>query len=282
MKSSKTKSKRSIRTNTTSEREHSATVPTVGNFSRAGIVATARILLRRTFRILRGCGLSASELHSLSNAALDAIELIPDAQPSRVTARQALMCSDLVLKWRRDSKFLNATGSPAQLSLNGRSPAFADLVVATLPGADISAVLTSMEELGVIRIAAGGKVELISESVVACSGRDGSKIASECVLEHICGFLGSVEFNVFDKPSRAKGRFERACYASVPKELAPVLQQLVSARGQAFVDVIDEWLSRRSLKSPSPVRKSGCVSEAPNESLLVGAGAYVFIRENLS
>jgi hypothetical protein len=131
-----------------------------------------------------------------------------------------------------------------------------------------------MKELGVIRLVGRTSVELVTESVVTCPGGYGAKIESEFVLEHICGFLGSVEFNVFDKPSRARGRFERACYASVAKELVPVIQQLVSSRGQEFVDVIDEWLSRRAIKRGDGV---------PNEdSLLVGAGAYLFIRENLA
>jgi hypothetical protein len=125
-----------------------------------------------------------------------------------------------------------------------------------------------MVELGVVRASDEKTIELISNSVVTCSGQDGLAVAGECVLEHICGFLGSVEFNVFDKPSRAKGRFERACYASVPKELVPVLQQLVSARGQDFVDVIDEWLTRRAAQQVSP-----------GQGVLVGAGAYLFVRE---
>jgi hypothetical protein len=49
----------------------------------------------------------------------------------------------------------------------------------------------------------------------------------------------------------------------------PVLQQLVNSRGQDFVDVIDEWLARRSVK-PSETA----------DTVLVGAGAYLFVREN--
>jgi len=128
-----------------------------------------------------------------------------------------------------------------------------------------------MIELGVVRVTEDKRLELISDSVVACSGQDGLAIASEFVLEHICGFLGSVEFNVFDKPSRAKGRFERACYASVPKDLVPVLQQLVNARGQDFVDVIDEWLARRAVEPDTQVERA-----------LVGAGAYVFVRDDIA
>lgn len=233
-----------------------------------GVTVSAHILLRRVFRILRGCGLSLSQLQSMSEQALREVQGIPDAHASRVTARQAFMCCDVVLKWRRDCKYLDQTGLPMQLSMNGASPSFIDLVKAAAPDADPSQLLAAMEELGVVRIAEDARAELISESVVACAGRDGSTIASECVLEHICGFLGSVEYNVFDKPSRARGRFERACYASVPLELVPVLEQLVSARGQDFVDVIDEWLARRAIKRP-----------VSDDSVLVGAGAYVFVRK---
>lgn len=236
-----------------------------------GIAQSARILLRRVFRILRGCGLTDAQLRAMATEAVDEIAQIPDSLPGRVTARQGLMCCDVVLNWRRDCRFLDSAGLPAQLSLQNYSPSFVELVDTTAPNADAKVLLATMEELGVVRIAENKKIELISDSVVACSGREGTSIASECVLEHICGFLGSVEFNVFDKPSRAKGRFERACYASVPKELVPILQQLVSARGQDFVDVIDEWLARRAVKTNN------------NEgSLLVGAGAYIFVRENIS
>ena len=245
---------------------------TIGNAPQApdnSISVSASILLRRVFRILRGCGISEDELRRMATLAVSEIECIPDTQPSRVTARQAMMCCDVVLKWRRDCNFLDTQGMPAQLSLNGPAKSFTELVNASAPGEDPSTLLATMGELGVVRITESKQIELISESVVACSGQEGTSIASECVLEHICGFLGSVEFNVFDKPSRAKGRFERACYASVPKELVPVLQQLVNARGQDFVDVIDEWLARRSIK----------LSDKDN-SVLVGAGAYVFVREN--
>jgi hypothetical protein len=241
-----------------------------GEKNASRILATAEVLLRRVFRILRGCGISEAELRKMAAAAVDEVEKIPDAQPGRVTARQAIMCCDVVLKWRRDCSFLDEQGAPAPLVLSGHRQAFDELVRVSAPDADANSLLATMEELGVVRITEDRKIELISDSIVACSGQEGSSIASEFVLEHICGFLGSVEFNVFDKPSRAQGRFERACYASVPRELVPVLQQLVNSRGQDFVDVIDEWLARRAIKTADR-----------GDTLLVGAGAYLFVRENI-
>lgn len=237
----------------------------------SGVVSeSAKILLRRVFRILRGCGIRLDTLRDMASDALLAVENVPDAHANRVTARQAFMCCDVVLKWRRDPRFLDANGLPASLSLNAQSPTFAELVEASAPGEDWQRLMDSMFELGVVRSTEDSKTELISDSVVACSGKDGSTVASECVLEHICGFLGSVEYNVFDKPSREKGRFERACYASVPKEIVPVLEKMISSRGQDFVDVIDEWLARRAIR---PCTESS--------SVLVGAGAYVFVRKNV-
>ena len=235
------------------------------------VLTSAQILLRRVFRILRGCGIRESELRLLANAAITDVVQIPDPQPSRVTARQAMMCCDMVLKWRRDCRFVDDSGLPSRLPIRGLQNSFESLARDSAPDASANTMLDTMLELGVVRLIDDNRVELVSESVVTCSGQEGAPIASECVLEHICGFLGSVEFNIFEKPSRANGRFERACYASVPRELVPILQQLVNARGQAFVDVIDEWLSRRSTK---PTEN--------NDTVLVGAGAYVFIRDHFA
>ena len=235
------------------------------------ITASAELILRRVFRILRGCGIPESELRAMATATITQVIQIPDAQPSRVTARQAMMCCDVILKWRRDCRFVDADGLPRQLPIDESDNSFTKLVGVCAPDAEVRQTLDTMVELGVVRITDDKYVELITESVVTCSGQEGASIAGECVLEHICGFLGSVEFNVFDKPSRAKGRFERACYASVPRNLVPILQQLVNSRGQDFVDVIDEWLSRRAVKSVEP-----------GDSLLVGAGAYVFVRDNFA
>ncbi|HEU0225929.1 MAG TPA: DUF6502 family protein [Steroidobacteraceae bacterium] len=231
---------------------------------------SAQLLLHRAFRIMRGCGVSASQLAAMSQRALDELQTLPEVSRGNITARQALTCCDVILKWRRDCHFLNSEGQPQSLVVDGHSPSFSELVELAARGSKPSELLEIMVQLGVVRIVDSSTVELISTSVVACPGKEASTIASESVLEHICGFLGSVEYNVFDKPSRAKGKFERACYAWVPRKYVPVLEQLVNNRGQDFVDVIDEWLSRRSAAVP-----------ATDDLVLVGAGAYVFVRERL-
>lgn len=235
------------------------------------VASSARTLFRRVIRILKGCGVSDLQLREILSDVMIESEAIQQPHVTSSTARQLITCSDVVLRWRRDSDFLNSDGLPEILSLGGRSPSFRELVQAVAPSDDADALLQMMKDLGTVRIEDRDSIELISESVVACSGRDGWMIASEPVLEHICGFLGSVEYNLFDKLSRSKGRFERACYASVPENLVPILEKLVNSRGQDFVDVIDEWLARRAIRPTNDAR-----------TVLVGAGAYVFVRENIT
>ena len=236
----------------------------------ANVEESARLLLRRIFRILHGCGIDSEKLRNINLTALEKAFEDPDSRPNFVTHRQVRVCSDVVLKWRRHPAFLNSEGLPARLFLDAKSPSFVELVETAAPGADWKELVASMIELGVVRVVANSRIDLLSESVVGCSGRDGSLVASEFVLEHISGFLGSVEYNVFEKPSREKGRFERACYALVPEDVVPVLENLISARGQDFVDVVDEWLARRASDATSKSR-----------SVLVGAGAYVFVRTDM-
>jgi hypothetical protein len=234
------------------------------------VVSSARTLIQRVVRILRCCGLSDSKIREIVEEAMPRLQSAQAGYVTAATAHHLITCSDLVLKWRRDSRFLTAEGLPCLLSLESNSPSFRDLVRVAAPQSDPIQLLETMKELGVVRTTESDGIELISESVVACSGRDGLSIASEPVLEHVCGFLGSVEYNLLDKPSRARGRFERACYASVPQKLVPILEKLVRSRGQDFVDVIDEWLARRAIRPTDDA-----------QTVLVGAGAYVFVRENV-
>lgn len=243
---------------------------TQSSLPEASILPSAQVLLRRAFRIMRGCGISASQLAAMSEQAINELQTLPDVPLSSISARQALACCDVVLKWRRDCRFLDGDGQPNALMIKGSSPSFFELAARAAPESNPSELLEIMVQLGVAKLVGASTVELISTSVVACPGKEATTIASESVLEHICGFLGSVEYNVFDKPSRAKGKFERACYAWVPRKYVPVLEQLVNSRGQDFVDVIDEWLSRRSEARTST-----------EDSVLVGAGAYVFVRDRL-
>lgn len=224
--------------------------------------------LTKTFvNILNSCGLSSEEVLKLTQDAADELGEGGAIQKVSSSAGEHLACTDVVFAWRHALRFLDDLGGPRRLARSGSGGSFDDLVHSAAPGHDSGAMLDYLVGLGAIRCLPDGSCELITESVLACSGTNGGKVASEVVLLHLQGFLGSVEYNLRSKIGNEAGKFERACYSRIPAELAPIFEKLVESRGQNFVDSVDEWLVRHRVEGASP---SG--------GALVGAGAYVFVR----
>lgn len=224
--------------------------------------------LARTFAsILSGCGFSSDEILQLMNNATEGLE--PGlATPSRGNSIEDHMaCTDIVFEWRHDPNFVDEHGEPKVLDRHGIGCSFDELVRAAAPGCDSTRLFDYLVELGVIECLSDGSCSLVTESVLACSGTDGGRIASEVVLLHVLGFLGSVEFNLRTKSGNSAGRFERACYSRIPANLSAVFEKLVETRGQHFVDSIDEWLVRHRTENPDLTK-----------TLVVGSGAYLFVR----
>lgn len=227
-----------------------------------------RIVIGRVIRILHACGLSSSELLGIAQSEIADLRG-PSVSQVLATTREILLCSNVLLRWRRDPQFISSEGLPLPLSVDNGPTSFSNLVRSVDPGVPFDMVLGKMRQLGAVRDTSPDMVEVLTDSILTCTGQDGHVVASESVLDHIGGYLGSVEHNLINKPERQLGRFERACYAVVPRGVVPVLERLIGAKGQDFVDSVDEWLSRRVA---SPNQQDGTV--------VVGAGAYVFIEND--
>lgn len=226
--------------------------------------------LARTFAcILNGCGFSSAEILSLMGSATEGLQAGLATPSLGSSVEDHLACTDIVFLWRHDPVFVDEHGEPKRLDRHGVGCSFDELVRKAAPGRDSDRLFAYLVGLGVIDSLSDGTCTLVTDSVLACSGTNGGRIASEVVLRHLLGFLGSVEFNLRTKAGNASGRFERACYSRIPANLAPVFEKLVEARGQNFVDSIDEWLVRHRTEDSKSTH-----------TLLVGAGAYVFLRSS--
>ncbi len=170
---------------------------------------------------------------------------------------------------RRFPEYLLGGGSPAPLPFHGQRRSFSHLVSETAPGLDANAAAAYLMQVGTVVRDIGNRMHLMADSVLVSTGRDLGTVAPIPLLAHLNSFLGSVEYNLFEREGSRNGRFERACYAHVPKDLVPVLERFVETRGQDFVDVVDEWLSRQPKRDTSA------------EMVTVGAGAYVFVQPHV-
>lgn len=228
--------------------------------------ASAASLIDRFVRILGACGLAPSQISAQIAVSVQQIAQLPASNAIPTLDGAHLKACQLVFAWRRDLRFLSPVGTPATLSLNGGIQSFDALVALVLPGHDAEKLLAYLLALRAVRID-GGCVELLVESLLTTTGCDGRVVVPGAVLAHLNNFLRSVEFNLLEKPSAEKGRFERACYVSVPADLVPIFERFMEERGQVFVDVVDEWLERHRAK----------IGVAGPRSV-VGAGAYMFVH----
>lgn len=227
---------------------------------------SAASLVERLVRILGACGVDGQ---FITEQVLRSLESTSDmARPRTIATSDGthLRACQVVFRWRRDKRFLGMDGLPALLHRGTHAPSFDALVSIVLPKDDPQALLEYMLGLEAVAIR-DGKIELLVESVLTCTGRAGSGLAAGAVLSHVNNFLRSVEFNLLEKPSTGKGRFERACYVSIPLKLVPVFERFVDSRGQDFVDVVDEWLERHRMSL-----------EPAGPRVTVGAGAYMFVH----
>jgi len=219
------------------------------------------------FAIFEGCNVDARLLIGRLTQLADAGGVVSRPSSLWASADLHLACTQVVFLWRRDRCFLDRDGNPMVLVLNGHEASFTRLCELAAPDKPADKLLEYLGSLGSVRLLEGGKVQLLTESVLACATQPERTVAPETVLMHLQGFLGAVGFNLLRSEGDPPARFDRACYGEIPTRLIPVFQRLVATRGQNFIDSIDEWLDRHR----SDAAGGG-------EATRVGAGAYMLMN----
>lgn len=173
-------------------------------------------------------------------------------------------CMEVMCLWRRDVRFMTSTGEPRGLPVSQGRPNFRDLCEAADVHTNPEELMELLEGFGAIK--RGPDDQLIACTPTFLLGpalAQGGVVASDGVLRQLSGFLRVLRHNLTTGPSASRARFERSCGVRVAVELVPVLENLVSERGQDFIDAVDEWLERqRGIQSRS------------GRYVVVGAGAY--------
>jgi hypothetical protein len=168
----------------------------------------------------------------------------------------ALMTPAAVLTaWNTDPRFSTPYGVALDLSLNSsdRQRTFADLVVASAPGADPESVLD--------QLLAAGCVEVHEQDFVRCTNR--AYIPAGVSIERITRMgsaLGSLAAtltrNLLEEPQAAY--VERAVQTDFPvsDEGRRVIREWLLADGTRFLETLDAWMtsSKAELNAPTGQR----------------------------
>jgi hypothetical protein len=213
--------------------------------------ATALLLPIAAF--LRSAGLDASSAErSFARAILRASK----DQPLRSLEKigRGTIYADIVSRWRRDSSFLDGTGTPRDISLSGRNGFFA-LVRKVEANVRPKPVLDVLCRYGNVRKLANGKYRLLSPLFSITSPR-------AFAFEPMASFLFDVT-STFDRiVRRSSGSREPRLFwrkvetTAVPQHLVREFMEFVSHRSLTFLEEIDDWLEAHAAKrSPHEVRR---------------------------
>jgi len=168
--------------------------------------------------------------------------------------------------WVRDRRFRNESGKPLDLSFEGDSVCFRDLVRTYSGDAPARAVLDELLRVGAAGRTPEGRIRLIERSYIPKTGEI-DKIGILGV--DAADLIGTIDHNILrpDAPF-----FQRkVSYDNLPSEALPGLRHLAAERAQELLEQLDRWLSERDRDFHPGVPGTG--------RMRAGVGIYYFQEE---
>ena len=227
-------------------------------------------VMRPVVRILRVSGFSEQEIRSVVARACKLYARSPARgiwldQTHGLGLDQARITElmNLLRAWSQDPEFVDQSGQPKRLSLEGAG-SFRALLRRAKCSLTSTRTLEQLQALGSVQLCdRGRRVRLLSDVLVPVKR---NRFAVAPMLNSLRWFEESLEHNLCDNPRRGEGRLHRwvICADLNPVRLVEV-ERYVRSNGQTLIESIDEKLSSCSLRS------------SKRRGITYGVGLYVFI-----
>jgi hypothetical protein len=208
-------------------------------------VVLAQSLLGQVARLLFEFGLSRQDV-------IDILTRVPERTSGRPRGKNGRnqiemgwwSYARILSLWHHDHQFVDITGRPAPLRLKGKMQSFESLVRQALPGAQPSAMLKKLTELGALRRTTSGAVLPANRHLVAHKRNYTTLLRA---LETIQALSSTMHRNIFARGSKAHTRslFERSAVSEkFDMRHLRRLNSIVKTQGQSMLELVDEWMSR--------------------------------------
>jgi len=170
----------------------------------------------------------------------------------------------VIAGWIKDQRFLDESGSPRPLSIEGTNSAFGDLVKAY--GGDVPprAVLDELVSVSAVRMKEDGEVELLTTAYLPTGDEPAMLSILGTDTAHL---IATIDHNIsHEDDSRFFQR--KVAYDNVPVEASEKFRHLSSEKAQQLLTSLDRWLARHDRDANPSVSGSGRKK--------VGLGIYYF------
>ena len=159
----------------------------------------------------------------------------------------------VVSGWVRDNRFLDSSGQPAVLPVEGNGVSFSELVRHFSGDMPVRAVLDELDRVGVIDHLPDGRIRLLSRAYIPVTGEvEKLGILGTDVRDLICTIDNNITREADQRLLQRK-----VSYDNLPAEILPELRQLSAQKGQVLLEELDSWLSQHDRDNNPSVSGTG-------------------------
>jgi hypothetical protein len=148
--------------------------------------------------------------------------------------------TQLLHAWHHDPRYVDSSGQPRDLEIEGAGASFADLVRRCAPNIPLVAMVKELRAAGAVVDAEGGRLRVLKRSYIPRELNDDLVRLWGSVL-HDVGT--TFEHNLF-RDETERPRFERrAISLRVDPRSLPEFCEFLEQEGQAFLERMDDWIN---------------------------------------
>jgi hypothetical protein len=181
----------------------------------------------------------------------------------REPARRQDRIARVLAGWFQDPAYLDATGRPLTLPLEGPAPSYESLVGRY--GGDVPPVtiLRELKRTNAVRVDDQGVAALRRNYRLDTADPDSVSRAGS-VLADIGGTVTHNLYRDADEPSRFEAR---ATNTQIPQSALPAYREMLTHEGQVFLEKVDAWLTRHEIDPATSGREAETATR-------LGVGVY--------
>jgi len=180
------------------------------------------------------------------------------------TAPQGFMSkpTQLLHAWFHDPQYLDSSGKPKDLEIEGAEGSFAELVRQHAPGIPLVAMIKELRAAGAIADIDGQRLRALKRSYVP---RELNENLVRLWGSELHDLGTTLEHNLSHEESELPRFDRRAISLRVDPKALPAFREMLEREAQAFLERVDEWIGAHEL--PSRVDEDG-------RGIRLGVGVY--------
>jgi hypothetical protein len=180
------------------------------------------------------------------------LDRAPTSEPS-VYSHTATI-GELLTAWHQNPDYLDQTGNPIPLKLQGRKRSFTKLATVAVPKVPAGALLAQLERVGAVTV---DEDRYIHVRMRALSVYEDRQLAVDHTLTSLLGFIRTLRHNLDSDALNSDQLFHRVAWSdTLDRGLLPNLKIRLRRQGQQFLESFDNWMMRRTKRGTARGRKA--------------------------